>query len=246
MAKRRMLKVNFKDVESSGRIRIPEDDYKFKCVANKQDESKDGNPMVVWDWEIIEGKQKGKVVRDYAPLSSKGLWKLKSILEAMGVTVPNRAVNINLDKYLGEEVGGTVTDDEYGGRISSKISDYFTVDALDENGDEEDLEDEDDEEEEDEDEEEGDELDEMDRSELKAYIKENELDVSVKKSMDDDAIREAIREADEEEDDDEDEEDDEPEPAPRKKAGKKGSKKGKKAAASDDDEEIEEIDLDEL
>lgn len=245
MAKRRMLKVNFKDVESSGRVRIPEGDYKAKCVANKQDESKDGNPMVVWDWEIIEGKQKGKKLRDYAPLSSKGLWKLKSILEGMGVTVPNRAVNINLDKYLGEEVGITVGDDEYGGRISSKVSDYFTTDALDEDGDEEDLEDEDEEEEDEDEEEEGDELDEMDRSELKAYIKENELDVSVKKSMDDDAIREAIRAAEGEEDEDEEEEDEEPEP-PKRKAKAKKSSKSKKRKDDDDDEEIEEIDLDEL
>ena len=52
----------------------------------------------------------------------------------------------------------------------------------------------------------------MDRTELKKYIKENDLEVSVKKSMTDDDLREAIREAmggddsDEEEDDEEEEE----------------------------------------
>ena len=54
-------------------------------------------------------------------------------------------------------------------------------------------------------------LDDMDRTELKKYIKENDLEVSVKKSMSDDDLREAIREAmsdggDEEGDDDEEEE----------------------------------------
>ena len=59
---------------------------------------------------------------------------------------------------------------------------------------EEEEEDEDEEEtEEEEDEDEGDQFDEMDRSALKAYIKENELDITVKKSMSDDDIREAIR-----------------------------------------------------
>lgn len=54
---------------------------------------------------------------------------------------------------------------------------------------EEEEEDEDEEEEEDE----GDEFADMDRTALKAYIKDNELEITVKKSMSDDDIREAIR-----------------------------------------------------
>lgn len=49
-----------------------------------------------------------------------------------------------------------------------------------------------------------DELDDLDRSELKKYIRENELEVTVKKSMSDDDIREAIRAAQKSEDDDDD------------------------------------------
>nr|DAP15258.1 MAG TPA: hypothetical protein [Caudoviricetes sp.] len=74
------------------------------------------------------------------------------------------------------------------------------------------------EEEEADDNEEDDGLDDLDRAGLKKYIRENELEISIKKSMSDDDIREAIREAladddneeeteeePEEEDDDEDE-----------------------------------------
>lgn len=64
----------------------------------------------------------------------------------------------------------------------------------------------------------GDEFDDMDRKELKKYIKDNELDITVKKSMEDDDIREAIRavekssdEETKEEDDDDDADDEEPE-----------------------------------
>lgn len=65
----------------------------------------------------------------------------------------------------------------------------------------------------------GDEFDDMDRSELKKYISKNGLDVSVKKSMSDDELREAIRAASKATDDDEEEEDDDEvedneEPAP--------------------------------
>lgn len=67
----------------------------------------------------------------------------------------------------------------------------------------------------------GDEFDDMDRSELKKYISKNGLEVSVKKSMSDDDLREAIRAASkaepeeegEEEEDDSEEEENESAPA---------------------------------
>jgi len=76
----------------------------------------------------------------------------------------------------------------------------------DEDDEETETEDEDDEETETED---GDEFDSMDRTELKKYIKSNELDITVKKSMSDDDIREAIRESLKVEDDEETETEDE-------------------------------------
>nr|DAR52663.1 MAG TPA: hypothetical protein [Caudoviricetes sp.] len=90
--------------------------------------------------------------------------------------------------------------------------------------DDEEPEEADDEEEDDSDEAEDDGLDDMDRTELKKYIKENDLEVSVKKSMTDDDLREAIREAmggdDSEEEDDEEEEE-----APKSKVSLKDIKK---------------------
>ena len=67
-----------------------------------------------------------------------------------------------------------------------------------------------DEEEEADDNEEDDELDDLDRTGLKKYIRENELEISIKKSMSDDDIREAIREA-LADDDNEEETEEEPE-----------------------------------
>lgn len=64
-----------------------------------------------------------------------------------------------------------------------------------------------------------DEFAEMDRTALKAYIKDNELDITVKKSMTDDDIRELIRaEVGEEEEEDE-------KPAPKSKASTKTAEK---------------------
>ena len=79
-------------------------------------------------------------------------------------------------------------------------------DSEEEDSDEEETDDEDDSEEEETD---SDEFDDMDRKELKRYIKENELEITVKKSMSDDDIRDLIREAVSDSDDDEDSEEEE-------------------------------------
>ena len=79
-------------------------------------------------------------------------------------------------------------------------------DSEEEDSEEEETDDEDDSEEE---ETNGDEFDDMDRKELKHYIKENELEITVKKSMSDDDIRDLIREAVADSDDEDDSEEEE-------------------------------------
>ena len=124
-----------------------------------------------------------------------------------------------------------------GGKKDSKhVAKKVEEDDEDDNGDDEDeedekpskkskkssqkepeSEDEEDDEEEDDEKEDGDEFDGMDREALKKYVKKNGLDIKIKKSMEDDELRDAIREAlksaddtnDEDEgDDDEDDDDD--------------------------------------
>ena len=79
-------------------------------------------------------------------------------------------------------------------------------DSEEEDSEEEETDDEDDSEEEETD---SDEFDDMDRKELKRYIKENELEITVKKSMSDDDIRDLIREAVADSDDEDDSEEEE-------------------------------------
>lgn len=81
----------------------------------------------------------------------------------------------------------------------------------------------------------------MDRTALKAYIKDNGLDIKVKKSWSDDDIREQIRNAEcpVAEAEEESEEESTPEPAPKKaeKKEKKVSKRGKKLDPKNNEED---------
>lgn len=105
-------------------------------------------------------------------------------------------------------------DDDNRGRKSSKKKESRKAQRVkDNNEEEEDNEEEDDEDDDDEEDEEGDEFDDMDRKALKKYVEKNGLDVTIKKSMDENEIREAIRKAlknsvEEDSDDEDDEEED--------------------------------------
>ena len=135
--------IDFTGVESGG-AKVPADDYAFKVAKCVMGESKSsGNPMVVFTFEITQGKYKGKKLIERATLTKESLWKLKNILEALGIEVSGRS-RINPESYVGEECGGTVADDEYNNKTVSRIVDFFPLEDL--NGDDED----DDEDEEDE------------------------------------------------------------------------------------------------
>jgi hypothetical protein len=199
--------------------RIPAGDYVAKIVSAKQKESESGNQMIVWKFKILEGKYKGKEMTGRTVLTPKSLWVLRNLLEALGAEVPEKKTKVKYTKYIGEKIGISVEDGEYNNKPTSEVNDFLDPEMVgaedddeDEDVDDDDLDDDDDDDEDEVD------LDEMDRKELKEYIKENELDVKVKKSMDEDAIREAI-DAVVDDDDDDDE---------------------------DDDDEMDEVDLDEL
>ena len=97
-------------------------------------------------------------------------------------------------------------------------------------------EDDDDEDDSDEDSED-DELDDLDRSELKKLIKEKGLDITVKKSMSDDDLRDAIREKLKEAEDDSDEDSEDDEDEEEKKLSKKAAKKEESEDDDDDDDD---------
>jgi len=185
--------------------RLPEGDYVAKIIDAKQKESKEGNQMIVWIFQIIEGKYKGKKLTGRTVLVPKALFMLRDLLEALGKEVPEKTVKVKYGECVGEKIGISLEDGEYENKATTEVNGFLDADMV---GAEEDDDDEDDDDLDDEDDEDDDEsdLDDMDRDELKAYIKENDLDVKVKKSWDEDDIREAIGEA--EDDDDLDDEDD--------------------------------------
>jgi len=156
-------KVDFSGVESGGRKRIPPGEYGPFSIVEITEEEGDAGPY----WRVVSelkgGKCKGfKDYNNYS-FSPKALWKLRQLLEACGLDVPESKMTLKAKSLLGLEFGGAVEDDTYKGKTRSKVVETFSVEDLEEEleTDDEDEDDEEDEEEtEDEDEEEEDEEDE--------------------------------------------------------------------------------------
>lgn len=125
--KPRVLQVDFTGVEGrKGARRVPEGDYLWEI----KDWGVGGEGEKQWlriEYNILKGPTDGSF-SDMFNLGKKSLWRLRLFLEAVGFKKLKSSLNkIPLDKLPGKKVAGTVGDDEYEGKIRSKVSDYFSA-----------------------------------------------------------------------------------------------------------------------
>jgi midasin, putative len=195
MAKR-VVNLNMKDVSVGGVI--PEGEYIVTVDEVSVEESQQGNQYLKWVFKVIEGPQKNSKIYHNTSLLPQSLFNLKNLLIALGVPVPDKAFQLNLDECEGCNCGVTVTHETYDGKKRSRVTDVFPLDASDVEG-------EDDGEEVD--------LEEMSLEELIEFADENDIKLTAKqkkrKSAALAAIQDALGDDDEDEEADDEEADDE-------------------------------------
>jgi hypothetical protein len=175
-SKKKAMVVDFGGVPEERRQRtrrIPEGEYKAKIVSWKKkykDDDKTNVPYISWMIQITEGKHKGVPFYENTSLKTDSLFNLRNLIFAATdgkKNVAGKKVNFDPDSLVGAKIGIIVEDEEYDGKMRSKIGDVRPLSEMeedDEEDDDTDTEDEDDsdseeEEEDDEDEEEADEED---------------------------------------------------------------------------------------
>ena len=228
----RKTKVDFTGVES---YNIPEEGKKqVRILKVEEATSQGGNDVLKFTFEVIKGDDKGCRVIESFSLADNALWKLKSLLQALGMKC-DKKVTLDLDKLEGKELVIEVKHEEYNGTTRAKSNAFFKVGSLneDEDDDSDDSEEDDDEDEEEEEEEE------EEKPVKKSKKEDKKPSKKAKKSEPED------EEDDEDEDwDDEDDEEDEKPAKPSKKSkkedkkeSKKPSKKSKKVEEDEDEDD---------
>lgn len=219
MAKR-VVNLNMKDVSVGGVI--PEGEYIVTVDEVSVEESQQGNQYLKWVFKVIDGPQKNIKIYHNTSLLPQSLFNLKNLLIALGVPVPDKAFQLNLDECEGCNCGVTVTHETYDGKKRSRVTDVFPLDASDVEG-------EDDGEEVD--------LEEMSLEELIEFAEENDIKLTAKQKKRKSAALAAIQDAlgDDEEADDEEADDEDTESEDE-------------ADEEEEDEEpaLEDMDLDQL
>lgn len=111
--------VDLTDVEEQGLI--PEGTYRAKCVNVEQSVSKGGNPMFVWDFEVLEGKGRGRVMKVFTAITPAAMWKVAETVIALGVGQSGSVVKFKRSDVIDRECGVSVADTEYNGNVRSQI-----------------------------------------------------------------------------------------------------------------------------
>lgn len=243
------VNVDFTGVESFNRP--SEGQHVVKIVSAEMKQSQGGNDMIVVTFEVTKGSDKGARCIENYPLAENALWKLKGLLQAIGMKCDGK-VRLDLDKLIGKVCIITVSEEEYEGRIRARVQECKKLAAV---ADEED-DDEDQDEEDDSDDDEDDEDEEEEEAPKKKPTKKAPAKTAPKKKAPMNPPEDEDEDDDDDDWDDEDEDDDEEEePAPKKKPAKKAApakktpaKKApakKKPEPEDDDDEDDDDDWDE-
>jgi len=121
------VKVDFTDVEA--RVTLPEGEYKFKPTGVAQEEGSGDYPYLEWELTVQEGKLEGKTTKERTSLSPAALWRLRNLLEAGGVEVPDAEMDIDLDTICDEfsEFVGVIEHEDYEGRAQARLIDVRPV-----------------------------------------------------------------------------------------------------------------------
>ena len=121
---------NLENVESN--LRIPAGAYPIVCADVAKDTSQAGNDMYTWTFRVTEGQYDGRSFKMWTALTPAALWKLGEVLEALELAEVGESGSFKRSDAIGRECWGHVEDDEYNGRLSSKLSSVSRFDYEDE------------------------------------------------------------------------------------------------------------------
>lgn len=91
--------------------------------------------LLVVNYKVTGGKYDGKETRDNLPYAGKGAFRLRNLLEALGMEIPDEATELDFEELVGQEVGAVVTPYDWEGKSKVKF-DYCSVEDLDTGDDE--------------------------------------------------------------------------------------------------------------
>lgn len=120
------FEVDLTNVETGG-FTIPDGVYKVRCMNVEQSVSKGGNPMFVWDFEVVDGPHKGFKSKVFTAITPSAMWKVAETVIALGVGQQGSVVKFRRQDVLNKECGALFETTEYNGQNRSQITRVMTL-----------------------------------------------------------------------------------------------------------------------
>lgn len=120
---------NVKDRGDFNPKHLPAGDYLGKIIKFHVGDSKNGNKQVTYTVQCMDSPSATYPYRCVVETADQ-LWKLRNLFIAAGVSVPKKKIKVDPGKIVNREIGITLDDNEYEGRVSSTITDVFPASDL--------------------------------------------------------------------------------------------------------------------
>lgn len=122
------FEVDLTDVQDN--FKIPDGNYKVRCIDIEQSVSKGGNPMFVWTFEISEGDHAGFQSKVFTAITPAAMWKVAETVQALGVGQTGSVVKFKRTDVINKECGALIEATEYNGNTRSQISRVMSLKEL--------------------------------------------------------------------------------------------------------------------
>lgn len=95
-----IVTINWEEEEGAKFLRNP-GEYVVNATAAELDDDDEGKQFINWTFTVTEGKGKGSTITTRTFLTPKALWKLRELLECMGIEVNSNSVqDLDLDEII--------------------------------------------------------------------------------------------------------------------------------------------------
>ena len=115
------IKVDMTGVEAF--VSCAEGEHIGKIVDAELKDTNNGDDMIILKFEVVSGPSKGSRVKENFPLTDNARWKLKQLLDAIGMKSDGKLV-IDTDKLMDKRVIIEVALEEYNGKKYPKIQEF--------------------------------------------------------------------------------------------------------------------------
>lgn len=153
-----VVRVDLSGIETR---KTPAEDEYLVTVDSVEEKKGDKASFLAWVFKITEGKFEDSQLYLNTSLSEKSLWNLKTLLEALGVEIPDEAMDLDLKEMEGNELMVTVEHETFQGKKQARIVDFWEAGGS--SGSKSDAPD----------------FDEMDEDDLAQFVKKNKLDIDL-------------------------------------------------------------------